>query len=516
MSLSALAARPLAVVLLLVFSTPLFAEEAADKTPPVTEVTGRVVLADNPAQGVPSAEVFGHSEDLRKDLAIFWATCDADGKFSGKLHQRTPSEKPLIIRAFNKDRTLGTVQRFEAVKELALELAPTAAIHATVLDDETGDFARIRAVRLHLITKDGGSTVKPLETVTDASGYFRLVGLVPGQKYRLHIATEFKDGKANFPQVSVVVPESAEEINLDVLHIPEVWRPPTFEEFVASRYLDKPAEDRLTHGLNMARLGNVRVLVIAMERDEDAAKQFYQFLYDYFYHRESEELKLKIYQFIPLSLAPAEAQEFLKQHGITIPAKDDGTFAVLDSEGAVVSQKSLADLKSGGALDPMQFAEFLEANLHPPLASAKEELDSALAEALRDSKRVLIQTGGPGCGPCYLLAEYLESHESLVTKDYVVVKLDNRMPDFKEVYEKLSNGTPRTIPWMTILDGDGETLITGDTEEGNIGFPVEGAGLKQFERMLMTTRQNLTDDEISSLIASLQKRGEEIQKSRKE
>jgi hypothetical protein len=86
------------------------------------------------------------------------------------------------------------------------------------------------------------------------------------------------------------------------------------------------------------------------------------------------------------------------------------------------------------------------------------------------------------------------------------------MPEFDELYQELTQGTHRGMPWMTILDAEGNTLITGDTEEGTIGFPTTGKSLEQFRLMLTNTRQRLTDNDISSLIAALQEAGEKTNK----
>jgi hypothetical protein len=517
MSFQKVSSHWLTVVLLFCLHHEVVAEESEDNARNlVNEVTGRVVLESNPEIAVPYADIVGFSVDMRKPPAYFHATSDAEGNYNGKLYHRAPLEGQLIVRVFNKDQSLGLVQRFENLEDLTLKLSPTAAIHGTVLDNETGDFARIRAVKLNLVTSDSGS-VEASKTITGSGGYFRLVGLVPGQEYQLCIATEFKDGKADFPIVAVIKPESAKEINLDVLHIPKIDRPPTFEQFVASRYLEKPPEERLKIGLDYARLGSIRLLIIAMERDSEAAKQFYEFLYPSSAF-ENEEATRESFgrfnqtfrQFIPLSLAASESKEFLASQGITIPSEDGGTFAVYGEDGKLLKQISFADVQVDGKFSPDLLRDFLEKHKHPPLFNARELLDAALAKAKKENKRVFVQTGGPGCGPCVILASFLEKHEALIKKDYVNIKLDTRMESFMEVYEKLTAGEARGAPWMTILSADGETLITGDDEEGNIGFPTNESEIAQFKKMFVSTRQEMTDQEIDELIKSLREAGKEL------
>jgi hypothetical protein len=510
---SAIAIQTLAAVFWLALNASALSEETTSKAKaPAKEVTGRAVLESNPEQGVPFVDVVGFSEDMQK-AAFLHATSDSDGNLRGKLYDHAPLEGPLFVKALSKDQSLGLVQRFKTLDNLTLKLSPTAAIHGTVLDDETGDFARIRAVKLNLLIRDGTS-IEASETVTGSGGYFRLVGLVPGQEYQLCIATEFKDGKADFPIVAVVKPESAKEINLDVLHIPKIDRPPTFEEFVASRYLDKPPEERLKYGVNVARLASIRLLMIAAERDSEAAKQFYGFIYPYAEGISRDESRDEFFQtfrqFIPLSLAPGESQEFLTWHGIKVPGNDGATFAVFSGDGRVIEQISFDEFQSEGQFSTELFAEFLRKHLHPPLGNARELLDEALVKAKKENKRVFVQTGGPGCGPCVILAEFLEKHEAMIEKDYVNIKFDTRMESFMEVYEKLTAGEARGAPWMTILDAGGETLITGDDEEGNIGFPTEESEIAQFKKMFASTKQTISDQEIDDLVQSLREAGKEL------
>jgi len=517
-------ARRSPIILALALPSWASAEEAPSdpnqqvSKPSGEKFIGRVVLASDPEQGVAGIGVSGHAieiADFRNSWRIHTRT-DKDGYFTG---QAIDERGYLVV--FDSAQLRGTIQVVEpGQSDIVLSLAPTATIRGTVFDAQN----EVPAVR-HSISAEvqfapdqrWSNTSLSRKSYTNDEGRFQIEGLIPGFKYRITARSPDADVYHLGRSIGNVEPTAAEHINLGQLEIPKTR--PNLKEFIAARYLDKPPEERLKRGLNMANLGSVRLLVIAMERNNEAAKQFYKFLYDYSYDGRSvnrEELNLKIYQYIPLSIAPSEAGDFLKQHGITIPAEEDGTIAVLDSTGEVVAQTSFTKLKrSNDQFAPPFFAEFLESHLHPPLMSARESLDGALAEALRDNKRIFIQTGGPGCGPCYLLAEYFDEHKALISKDYVVLKLDYRMPEFKEVYEKLTSGTPRGAPWMTILNAEGDSLITGDNDEGNIGFPSSPAGIEQFKSMLTKTRQRLTDEEIATLLMALQKKADEIEKRQK-
>ncbi|MCH8839145.1 MAG: thioredoxin family protein [Planctomycetes bacterium] len=307
-------------------------------------------------------------------------------------------------------------------------------------------------------------------------------------------------------------PTLAEEIDLGELRIPKPYRPPTLEEYVAKHYLKQPPEERLERGLKLAELGSVRLLVIAAEPNSDAAQQFFRFQYDYTYdfrNRTHKEVHRLLNEFIHFSLAPSESGEFLAKYGVTVPTNGDATFAVFKSDGSLVSQTPFGKLTAEGHFEPQLLADFLSLHRHPPLSDARQQLDEALSQAARENKRVLVQVGGPACGACYVLSQYLDGQRELIGKDYVHLKLDTRMPDFAGVYEELSEGQSRGVPWMVILDADGTTLITGDSKKGNIGHPIHKVEIDHFERMLRTTRQRLSDDELTSILLPLREKADE-------
>lgn len=468
---------------------------------------GRVVLLSDPNQGIADIRVVGYPDNTfgRRWLG---AITDTDGRFTGR-----PVTEPVILAAYNNDRTLGVVQLVEVGQtDVALPLAPTATIHGSLRDEESEKTAVNRKFKVYMHPTSNERRLNnafAIEGITDDTGRFKITGLLNGPVYSMFAeSADDVQGEVRSLGVARVKPTSGEDVDLGELIIPKPYRPPTFEKYVARNYIKKPPEERLKYGLSRAELGFERLLVIAVEPDSDAAQQFFRLRFDYSYDRKNrnhEKTHKLLYQFITLSLAPSESEEFLAKHEIAFPAKDDATFTVFSSDGSIVGQTTFSELITEGELDPELLAEFLALHRHPPLPNARQLLEAGLAQAVREDKRVLVQVGGPGCGPCYLLSDYLEKHKELMGKDYVHLKLDTRMPEFAEVYEILSEGESRGVPWMLILDSSGTTLITGDTEEGNIGYPNNPVGIDHFERMLVTTKQRLTDDELSTLLLPLQK-----------
>ena len=79
------------------------------------------------------------------------------------------------------------------------------------------------------------------------------------------------------------------------------------------------------------------------------------------------------------------------------------------------------------------------------------------------------------------------------------------MPRADETISRLRPNKEGGIPWMAILDAKGKALATSDAEHGNIGYPNSPASRLHFEQMIRTTRQRLTNEEVASLLAPLEK-----------
>ena len=84
------------------------------------------------------------------------------------------------------------------------------------------------------------------------------------------------------------------------------------------------------------------------------------------------------------------------------------------------------------------------------------------------------------------------------------------MQNGEQVGEGLTGGESKGYPWSVILDADGKALVDSDGPEGNIGCPVTEAEAAHFFDMLRTTRQRLTDDELTVLRAEHSKFAEPI------
>jgi thiol-disulfide isomerase/thioredoxin len=178
---------------------------------------------------------------------------------------------------------------------------------------------------------------------------------------------------------------------------------------------------------------------------------------------------------------------------------------VLDAAGKVLCNQDTGSLEVGPKHDPAKVKSFLE-KWQPEHTFAELALAAALQRAQAENKRVLVHIGAPWCGWCRVLDRFLREQGDLIGVDYIDLKIDqDRMTDGKAVASRLRSGsTSGGIPWMAILDSDGNTLVTSDGPRGNIGYPGEPHEREYFIAMVNKTRQHLSDEQVSSLERVLQ------------
>lgn len=91
----------------------------------------------------------------------------------------------------------------------------------------------------------------------------------------------------------------------------------------------------------------------------------------------------------------------------------------------------------------------------------------------------------------------------------MILKIDvDRMSGGKEVARRLRGSEGGGIPWMVILDAQGEALVTSDGPNGNCGYPVLPQEVEHFISMLKATATRLDANEIARIEQSLNRRAE--------
>ncbi len=247
-----------------------------------------------------------------------------------------------------------------------------------------------------------------------------------------------------------------------------------------------------------AELSYQQLLLFVADSTSEIARQFFDAQYD----SDDQDLQRALGNYV-VQCVRCDQADLLGRWSLAAPDRNGATFAILSPEGDLVAEVAFESLAPDGRLDHSRLSEFLTKH-KITLSDASEELRAALAKAERENKRVLVQVGGPRCGPCVLLSRYLESQKELLTKEYVHLKLDTRMPKANEVIgpiRKAGGG----VPWMAILSSDGQVLVTSDGKQGTIGYPRTDAEKAHFEQMLRTTSQRLSEAEIKTLVNGIGK-----------
>lgn len=139
---------------------------------------------------------------------------------------------------------------------------------------------------------------------------------------------------------------------------------------------------------------------------------------------------------------------------------------------------------------------------------AEDILKLAQRQARAQNKRVLLVFGTTSCLPCHQLEEFFSEVSPILSEHFVVAKINyDVMQHGDEVHFRYRpddgpEGGPkgRHIPWMAILDDDGNVLKTSDGPDGTIGLP-QGSNRdrKYFFQMIRTASPDLTKQEIDEM-----------------
>jgi len=103
-----------------------------------------------------------------------------------------------------------------------------------------------------------------------------------------------------------------------------------------------------------------------------------------------------------------------------------------------------------------------DTQLYPPPSDAQKDLDTALAAAGRDHKRVLVVFGANWCYDCHVLNTTFLSPQfaPLVKANYEVVHVNigDEGKDNLDLGQRLGVGLDRGIPSLAVLDPDGKVV----------------------------------------------------------
>jgi hypothetical protein len=211
-----------------------------------------------------------------------------------------------------------------------------------------------------------------------------------------------------------------------------------------------------------------------------------------------------IYSFMPImtsldakSLEPADAA-FLQERKWPLPQKGHVVAIALDDQGKELGRLDTEIKRPNAAVE---VAEFLHHNC-PATEDAEAKWKVAFAEAKQSNRRVWVRLCQRTYSPCLQLARWLDDERELLNKDYVILKIDNlRDENTARVAERITRGELYGV--YAIFDSNGNMLIDNEGPLDKIGYPGDIEGKKHLRKMLLATRQKLSDAEIDRLVNSI-------------
>jgi len=232
-----------------------------------------------------------------------------------------------------------------------------------------------------------------------------------------------------------------------------------------------------------------------------------------FYKKEPEVVKVlrDEYELVLIDVTQFKKDEsHWKSLGVDFANHGFPFLTVVDASGKLVANEATAPLetpkekaKSNG-YEKDKVLAVLKKHVAPPLV-ARDVLAAAVERAKRENKLVFLHFGAPWCGWCRHLENWAAqpSVASLLAKDFVDLKIDtDRMTGGKEVLAatcKEQGG----IPWFAVLDASGQSLADSGLGAKNIGFPSTDDEIARFAELLNRVRRNLTEEDVTSIAASL-------------
>lgn len=100
-----------------------------------------------------------------------------------------------------------------------------------------------------------------------------------------------------------------------------------------------------------------------------------------------------------------------------------------------------------------------------PARNPAEDLTSAMNEAQKTGKNIILDVGGEWCIWCHRIDAFIEGHEEIndfLHKNYIVMKVnyspENKNEDFLAAYPKIPG-----YPHFFVLDKNGKLLHSQDT-----------------------------------------------------
>ena len=120
------------------------------------------------------------------------------------------------------------------------------------------------------------------------------------------------------------------------------------------------------------------------------------------------------------------------------------------------------------ARQPVTPVPAVKKHLYPADADPKAEIASALAQARREQKRVILDFGGDWCGDCQVLDIYFhqDPNAALLDKNFIVVHIDiGHFDKNVDIADKYNVPLKQGVPALAVIDARGKLLYSQKTGE---------------------------------------------------
>jgi hypothetical protein len=448
-------------------------------------ITGRLVLDPGVSTSLIGAVIkIGSVDNNYEDQQT--VTCTKDGAFAFASFATMVG----IIGTTQDGKAAGTAIVKDASAPIELRLHPTSDYLGQLLGRDNRPVASHRVFAIVPLRgpKQSGSPypksfeAKRIETTSDNDGNFTL----PGVPTQIEVAV-----------YTVAVEDSNQTVWLGPLYLePNESRPRTISRMpkAANGRNHLPLAEQFKETLRDCALsGFCPLLVVA-----GTGKEVSSFVNQNYTNWDANK---DIYSFMPIvtpldakSLEPADTA-FLQERKWPLPQEGHVTAIALDDRG---NELRRLDTEIKGPNAAFEVADFLH-HQSPVKADAEAKWNAAFAEAKQSNRRVWVRLCQRTYSPSLQLARWLDDERELLNKDYVMLKIDNlRDQNAARVAERITRGELYGV--YAIFDSNGKMLIDNKGPLGNIGYPGDIEGKKHLRKMLLATRQNLSDAEIDQLV----------------
>jgi thioredoxin-related protein len=253
------------------------------------------------------------------------------------------------------------------------------------------------------------------------------------------------------------------------------------------------AQAEIEAALKTAKLERMRVLVVFGGNRRTRCDK----LHDLF--KENKEIATILRsQFVQVLVDVDTQQKVFDQYVKQSEQQRVPFLTVLDSDGAVLVNQETGTLEAGPKHDPQKVKAFLEKWSLPALDADKVFAD-AVAQAKRESKRILLHVGPPRIVWSRMLDQFFDQNASLFASDFVNLQIDQeRMTNGGPLIKRLRPEKSWGFPWFAILDAEGTPLVTSDASgSDNIGYPLDPREIGYFMQMLHKTILRTTPEQLA-------------------